>query len=521
MALSESLSSSRSSSGLASGRAPEGLSIASRLLQACPSPAFLIAEGGSLLEANAAAVEALGLGGSAAGLPIRDLLGVGWRELLVIAKAGRGGGDLVADMAIRGQRRSARVRLEPIETGAGPVVAAFLELASERRASERAERPAAGFESIFGHDPELLATKEAAARFARTLLPILLLAETGTGKELLARALHEASPRSQQPFVAINCGALSAHLLESELFGYAPGAFTGASREGHEGKIGSARGGTLFLDEVAEMPGPLQALLLRVLEDGTYYRVGESVPRQADVRLICATCRDLPHLVADGAFRQDLFYRIHGVCLSLPPVRRRRDVSDLIDHLLDRLAEPSSAPRAPLSEEARALMVESRWPGNVRQLKTALQHALILSDGGEIRVEHLPARVETMIGGRTDDGAEMPGAAVPGAAVPGAEGTGAEGTGAEGAEVPEAKVEGAAAKDGEESQPAERGAAGAATPPAAEPRGTPSETLAERQLRRLVEAVEASGGNLSRASKSLGIARSTLYRRLRKHGLIE
>lgn len=463
--------------------------LAARLVGACPTPALLVGEGGRLRCANPPAVGLLRLdaGTAGEGLPVRQILGVGWRELVVISRTGEA--DLVTElpMAADGRRRGTRVRVEAISaTGGSPraIVAFFETPARSAGPSRRSGTRRGGFEALFGHDPELLAAKAAAARFARTLLPVLLLAETGTGKELLARALHETSPRSDQPFVAINCGALSPHLLESELFGYAPGAFTGASREGADGKIGAASGGTLFLDEVAEMPGPLQALLLRVLEDGTYYRVGENRPRQADVRLICATCRDLPRLVAEGGFRQDLFYRINGACLSLPPVRRRNDVAELARHLLDQLAERpdlvAGHPRRPhLAPQALEWIVRHPWPGNVRQLKTALQHALILCDGDGIHLEHLPARLEGLI------------------ASPG-----------NGGEI--------TALAGTVANP--RPAAPLPRPPAV---AAPGRTLAEREAERLVHAVDGADGNLSRAARDLGIARSTLYRRLRKHGLID
>jgi len=353
-------------------------------------------------------------------------------------------------------------------------VVAFIEPpAGERpRAAHETSSSGRGFDAIFGEDPAVAATKLAAERFARTELPILLLSETGTGKELLARAIHGASPRAARPFVAINCGALSAQLLESELFGYAPGAFTGASREGNEGRIGAARGGTLFLDEVAEMPAPLQALLLRVLEDGTYYRVGESRPRHADVRILCATGRDLPRLVAEGSFRHDLFFRIHGACLTLPPLRERADLEALVDHLLARLATERGRARPPrLDDAARQWLLELPWPGNVRQLRTALRHALVLSDGDEIGLEHLPRETVLLL-------------------TPLANGLAAA------------------------SEPA--------TPrPASTPPRRPEPTLRELERDRLRRAVESTGGNLSRAAERLSIARSTLYRRLRRHGLIE
>lgn len=437
------------------------LRLARRVVDGCPSPALLVSASGTVELANSAARSLVDLPGGVEGQPVRDLLGLGWRELEVVARDRQA--DLVAQLPARladSEGRGARVRLEPVDDGAGRIAALVLFLEPAPLAARRpsgGRRRGAGLDAIFGTDPAVVATKAAAERFAKTLLPVLLLAETGTGKELLARAIHLASPRRPQPFVAINCGALSPHLLESELFGYAPGAFTGASREGHDGKIGAARGGTLFLDEVAEMPAPLQALLLRVLEDGTYYRVGESRPRQADVRLICATGRDLPALVAEGAFRQDLFYRINGACLGLPPVRARSDLPELIRHLLEGVAEELGVARPPrLSAAATDWMARHDWPGNVRQLKTALQYALILCDGAEIGLEHLPREPTATIA------------------------------------APE--------------------------PPMARDPGGP--TLAEIEARELRDAVRAARGNLSAAAAELGIARSTLYRRLRRHGLI-
>jgi transcriptional regulator with PAS, ATPase and Fis domain len=418
-----------------------------------------------VIAANAGARRRLGLNG-AMERPVRDLLGVGWRELELVAAEGLS--DLVVDLPVRppgAARHGWRVRPERVLASDGSAIAvvAYLEepspLSSAGSPFERRPRRPVDLEALFGEDPRVIATKQAAARFARTRLPILLLAETGTGKDLLARAIHAESPRLERPFVAINCGALSPHLLESELFGYAPGAFTDARREGNEGKIGAARGGTLFLDEVAEMPGPLQALLLRVLEDGTYYRVGENAPRQADVRLICATCRDLPRMVEEGAFRQDLFYRIAGACLGLPPVRERSDLRELVAHVLADLAahgEPEGATNPRISTEALDWMARQSWPGNVRQIKTALQYALTLADGGEIRPEHLP----TLLSARSPEPSR-------------------------------------------------------AAPPAA-PAETPPRTLAEIEHDLVRRTVAEAEGNLALAARRLGIARSTLYRYLRR-----
>jgi transcriptional regulator with PAS, ATPase and Fis domain len=373
------------------------LALVVKALAPCASPALVIGADGRLLGASVGAERLLGP--ELAGRTAKEVVGLGWRELALVAAEAES--DVVVALSVRvpGRARAGwRLRPELLRAGAGEplaVVAHLEEPAEGGGASGTSSRRGSGsvaFSDLFGDDPQVAATKVAAERFASTRLPILLLAETGTGKDLLARAIHGASPRRDRPFVAINCGALSPHLLESELFGYAPGAFTDARREGHEGRIGAARGGTLFLDEVAEMPGPLQALLLRVLEDGTYFRVGESLPRQADVRLICATCRDLPGMVENGSFRRDLYFRIAGATLSLPPVRERSDVANLVRHVLDRLVANESPARRPprIARAALERLSAARWPGNVRQIRTALQYALALSDDAEIRPEHLP-----------------------------------------------------------------------------------------------------------------------------------
>ena len=438
------------------------LALVARALAPCASPVLVIGPDGRLVAASAGAERLLG--GPLAGRTAQEIVGLGWRELALVGAEAES--DVVVALSVRAPGRAhAGWRLRPellrSPTGAMLAIVAYLEEpieaggASGGRGGSTADRKGrtVAFSDLHGADPNVAATKLAAERFARTRLPILLLAETGTGKDLLARAIHGASPRRDRPFVAINCGALSPHLLESELFGYAPGAFTDARREGHDGKIGAARGGTLFLDEVAEMPGPLQALLLRVLEDGTYFRVGESVPRQADVRLICATCRDLPGMVEDGSFRRDLFFRIAGATLTLPPVRERSDVAELVRHVLVRLVANESPGRKPprISRKALERLRDARWPGNVRQIRTALQYALALSDGDEIRPEHLP---------RLELGATRGEAAV-----------------------------GEVAADG-------------------------ASRLVELEQELVRRAVEDAAGNLALAARRLGVARSTVYRHL-------
>jgi transcriptional regulator with PAS, ATPase and Fis domain len=301
--------------------------------------------------------------------------------------------QLVAMASRRGMRfetKSAtfKVTLDTVAGTSSRALAVLVEFEPETRSTPPAQAAprTPELDAILGIDAEVLAAKALAAKVGATRLPILLLAETGTGKELFARAIHAASGRG--PFVAVNCGALPEGLVASELFGYCPGAFTGASRTGSEGRIAAAAGGTLFLDEIAEMPLSLQAALLRVLEGGVYQRVGEARDRRADFRLVCATSRDLPTLVEAGTFRRDLFYRIKGACLTIPALRDRTDLLWLADRLLEGISE-RSVPA--LSPEARRVLEAQSWPGNVRELKSALAYGVALAEGEPcIRPEHLP-----------------------------------------------------------------------------------------------------------------------------------
>ncbi len=364
-----------------------GLAVAMRMLERCAMPALLIEAPGIVRGANDRALVGLG---AQPGATVESVFGVSFDELAAEA-LGRG--------APRFETARARysLSLDPIM---GPdrrvlSVLAYFDplprLAPARLATPApAEAESPAFAAIVGTDPSVVRAKALARRFAKAPVPVLLLAETGTGKELLARAIHAASPRERGPFVAINCGAVSEALLESELFGFAPGSFTGARAAGHEGKLGAANGGTLFLDEVGEMTPALQAMLLRALEDGTYCRVGETQPRKSDFRLVCATCRDLPAMVADGRFRSDLFYRIHGATLTLPPVREREDRLHLARALLDELAREAGRPAPLLAEDAIAHVEDHAWPGNVRELKSALRHALWLAEDGVIDASAFP-----------------------------------------------------------------------------------------------------------------------------------
>jgi transcriptional regulator with PAS, ATPase and Fis domain len=219
----------------------------------------------------------------------------------------------------------------------------------------------------------------------------MILGETGTGKELAARNIFQQSKRTEQPFVPVNCGALSENLVESELFGHRKGAFTGADRD-HKGLFEVANGGTLFLDEVGELNKNIQVKLLRFLESGEIRRVGDTEPFRVNVRIICATNRDLREMIKDDDFREDLYFRINTFEIRLPPLReRRQDLPELARHLLARSARrPIEQVAALLMPEAIDALLEYQWPGNVRELANVMERAYILAGGGPITPEHLP-----------------------------------------------------------------------------------------------------------------------------------
>lgn len=245
------------------------------------------------------------------------------------------------------------------------------------------------FAGIVGQDPKVLRIYREIQDLAPNDYPVCITGETGTGKELVANAIHNESRRAGAPFVPVNCGALPEGLLESELFGHEKGAFTGAVRD-KKGRFELADRGTLFLDEVADLPKVVQAKLLRVLQEGTFERVGGEKTISADVRILSATNRDLRHEIEKGAFRNDLYYRINVVPIHLPPLRERKsDISLLVKHFLDKpMEEGQESPG--FSKEALNLMTEYSWPGNVRELQSSIWFALVKSRGQIIKPNHLP-----------------------------------------------------------------------------------------------------------------------------------
>jgi NtrC-family two-component system response regulator AlgB len=254
-------------------------------------------------------------------------------------------------------------------------------------------RAAAPDTDLQTHEPAMARALEVAFQVAPSEATVLLRGESGTGKGVLARAIHEHSGRAAGPFVTVHCPSLSGELLESELFGHARGAFTGAV-QATEGKAAAAEGGTLFLDEVGDLPLGVQPKLLRLLQERLYERVGEARTRRADVRLLAATNRDLTAEVAAGRFREDLYYRLDVIEIELPPLRQRpRDLLPLAEHLLRSFARQAGKNLTGFSEAAREAMARHTWPGNLRELRNAVERGVILSPGPEVGLAHLPVRL--------------------------------------------------------------------------------------------------------------------------------
>ena len=245
------------------------------------------------------------------------------------------------------------------------------------------------FHNIVGRSPQMRRTFDMLAQVMDYPVPVLVTGESGTGKELIARALHHGSPRKDQPFMAINCAAIPENLLESELFGYKRGAFTGANSD-KEGLFRGARRGTVFLDEIGEMPLGIQAKLLRVLQEKEVRPIGGRTSEVVEARIVAATNRELRDEVAAGRFREDLYYRLNVVEVRIPPLRDRvEDIPDLVDHFLERFSEEFGLPRKSLSRRAMQRLMQADWPGNVRQLENAVKSSAILSRDNIIAPEEL------------------------------------------------------------------------------------------------------------------------------------
>ncbi len=315
------------------------------------------------------------------------------------------------------------------------------------------------FSKIIGNNPEFLNVVRMADRAARSNSTILLLGESGTGKGLFARGIHEASNRKDGPFVQVNCAAIPESLLESELFGYQDGAFTGAKKSGKLGKFEMANGGTLFLDEIGDLSLSLQAKLLHVLQDQTIQRLGGIEPIELDLRIIAATNQNLEEAMIKKEFREDLYYRLNIISLIIPPLRRRKDdILDLIRFLLPKLAAKVGKEVTGVSDEALRLMLNYDWPGNIRELENVLERGINLSEGNIILSSYLPHTLQVEV----------------------------------------------------EEEPGEKG----------EELGMSLDrSVEEAEKRTILQALHKTGGNRTEAARLLKVARTTLYNKMQRHGI--
>jgi two-component system response regulator HydG len=261
------------------------------------------------------------------------------------------------------------------------------------RAELDEQRTGSGFSGIIGKSSAMQRVINTARQVARSVIPVLILGESGTGKELIAKAIHEQSDRYRERLVTLNCAGLSESILEDELFGHVKGAFTGAQSD-RPGRFEHADGGTLFLDEIGDMPAAMQAKLLRVLENGEVVRLGSNEPRQVDVRIVSATNRDLDRMVQERDFREDLYFRIKGVTLTLPPLRERReDIPLLLHHFVGQTADKYGKSIDRFEPEVQQKLMAFAWPGNVRQLKTVVENMVVMAPDNELTADLLPLEV--------------------------------------------------------------------------------------------------------------------------------
>jgi PAS domain S-box-containing protein len=349
------------------------------------------------------------------------------------------------------------------------------------------------FHGMVGRSTAMRAVYNLLEKAARTEAPVLILGESGTGKELAARAIHALGPRRDLPYVQVNCAALNESLLESELFGHAKGAFTGAIRH-RLGRFEEAGAGDLFLDEIGDVPVSVQVKLLRVLETRRFERVGDSRPLPLEARLITATHQDLPSLVAAGRFREDFYYRVNVLPIRLPALRERpEDIPLLAGRFVESLRRRTGKDVPGLSPEAMALLTAHAWPGNARELRSALEYAFMVLDHGPVRPEHLPPPLSGRAGACPEPDP--------------AEGQLFGGGGA------------AASTPAFGPSPASGGSAFPLGGAGADPSVLPADPAEAREKRELLAALAQAGGNQTRAAALLGVSRLTVANRMRKHGV--
>jgi sigma-54 dependent transcriptional regulator, acetoin dehydrogenase operon transcriptional activator AcoR len=317
-------------------------------------------------------------------------------------------------------------------------------------------------EDLAGEDPQMLRNVRSAYRIANSNVSVLIQGPTGTGKEAFAHAMHLASDRANRPFVAVNCAAIPETLIESELFGYKAGAFTGARKDGMRGKILQSSGGTLFLDEIGDMPLMLQTRLLRVLEEQEIVPLGSETPIKVDLHVLAASHRNLREMIARGTFRDDLYYRLNGITLELPALRERADKERVIHHAL--AAETGNGRPAAIERDALQRLLAYPWPGNIRELHNVIRTALAICDGGVVRRIDLPREIRE-------------------------------------AETIQTTLAPAQGHDIDSKGPSS---------------ANPLQ-VAERAA--LLSVIQDCHGNMTRVAMQLGMSRNTLYRRIKRHGI--
>jgi transcriptional regulator with PAS, ATPase and Fis domain len=407
------------------------------------------------------------------------------QPILIDLLTNKAGTFVVSRLPLRDERGEVigafgMVLLDHPESTMQPLIAKFGRLQRELETAHAqlaaARRPRYTIASFIGSSPAALEVKRQARRVAATDATVLLLGETGTGKEVLAQAIHAGGARAAGPFVAVNIAAVPESLLEAEFFGVAPGAYTGADRKGRDGKFKVAAGGTLFLDEIGDMPLALQAKLLRALQEQEVEPLGSNRVERIDVRVIAATSRDLAAMVADGRFRADLYYRLNVLPIRLPPLRERlSDIDALAEALMEDIARRSGLPARHLAPDALEWLASRPWPGNIRELRNTLEQAALMTDDRVLHARHFGA--PSAPPATADRPPAAPADAV--ATAPGASPT----------MVP----------------------ASAAPPAMLRPL---AEQVAALERQAIAAALRQAGGNRALAARLLGMPRSVLYERL-------